>query len=70
MPILTAAIVPDADLIPVVSIVSLIFLALLGGFAARAGGAPMTVGAMRVTLWGALAMGVTAGIGAIFGTTA
>jgi VIT1/CCC1 family predicted Fe2+/Mn2+ transporter len=70
MPILTAAIVPDANLIPVVSIVSLIFLALLGGFAARAGGAPMTIGAMRVTLWGALAMGVTAGIGAIFGTTA
>ena len=41
---------------------------LLGGLAARAGGARVTVGAMRVTLWGALAMGLTAGVGALFGT--
>ena len=68
MPILTAAIVPEAGLIPLVSGTSLVFLALLGGLAARAGGAPMAVGAMRVTLWGALAMGVTAGVGALFGT--
>jgi len=45
-----------------------VFLALLGGLAARVGGAPVTMGAMRVTLWGALAMGVTAGVGALFGT--
>jgi vacuolar iron transporter family protein len=70
MPILTAAIVPEAGLIPLVSGTSLVFLALLGGLAARAGGAPMAVGAMRVTLWGALAMGVTAGVGALFGTAA
>ena len=68
MPLLTAAIVPEASLIPLVAGTSLVFLALLGGLAARAGGAPMTVGAMRVTLWGALAMGVTAGVGALFGT--
>jgi VIT1/CCC1 family predicted Fe2+/Mn2+ transporter len=69
MPLLTAAIVPEASLIPVVSGTSLAFLALLGGLAARAGGARVAVGAMRVTLWGALAMGVTAGVGALFGTT-
>ncbi|HWH80338.1 MAG TPA: VIT family protein [Candidatus Binatus sp.] len=68
MPILTAAMVPEPSLITVVSGTSLVFLALLGGLAARAGGAPVTVGAMRVTLWGALAMGVTAGVGALFGT--
>jgi VIT1/CCC1 family predicted Fe2+/Mn2+ transporter len=68
MPILTAVLVSEARLIPVVSGTSLVFLALLGGLAARVGGAPVTVGAMRVTLWGALAMGVTAGVGALFGT--
>src|SRR5258706_4704705 len=68
MPILTTELVSEAHLIPVVSGTSLVFLALLGGLAARVGGAPVTVGAMRVTLWGALAMGVTAGVGALFGT--
>ena len=61
MPLLTAALVPETALIPVVSGTSLVFLALLGGLAARVGGARVTVGAMRVTLWGALAMGLTAG---------
>ena len=70
MPLLTATIVSEASLIPVVSGTSLVFLALLGGLAARAGGARVTVGAMRVTLWGALAMGLTAGVGALFGTAA
>ena len=68
MPLLTAALVPETALIPVVSGTSLLFLALLGGLAARVGGARVTVGAMRVTLWGALAMGLTAGVGALFGT--
>ena len=68
MPLLTAAIVPEANLIPLVSGTSLVFLAVLGGLAARAGGAQVTVGAMRVTLWGALAMGLTAGVGSLFGT--
>ena len=68
MPILTVVMAPEASLIPVVSATSLVFLALLGGLAARAGGARIVVGAMRVTLWGALAMGLTAGVGALFGT--
>jgi VIT1/CCC1 family predicted Fe2+/Mn2+ transporter len=70
MPLLTATIVSEGNLIPVVSGTSLVFLAILGGLAARAGGARVTVGAMRVTLWGALAMGLTAGVGALFGTAA
>jgi len=68
MPLLLTAIAPPSDLIPLVSATSLVFLALLGGLAARAGGASIAVGAIRVTFWGALAMGVTAGVGALFGT--
>jgi VIT1/CCC1 family predicted Fe2+/Mn2+ transporter len=47
---------------------SLLFLALLGGLAAHAGGAGVTKGAIRVTFWGALAMTLTAGVGSLFGT--
>jgi VIT1/CCC1 family predicted Fe2+/Mn2+ transporter len=68
MPLLVAALAPQSDLIPLVSGTSLVFLALLGGLAARAGGAGVIVGAIRVTFWGALAMGVTAGVGALFRT--
>jgi len=68
MPLLTATIVPEANLIPVVAGTSLAFLASLGAFAAHAGGASIITGALRVTLWGTLAMGLTAGVGAIFGT--
>jgi VIT1/CCC1 family predicted Fe2+/Mn2+ transporter len=70
MPLLVTALASQASLIPLVSGTSLLFLALLGGVAARAGGARVTVGAMRVTFWGALAMGLTAGVGALFGTVA
>ncbi len=70
MPLGVTALAPEATLIPLVSGTSLAFLALLGGVAARVGGARVTVGAMRVTFWGALAMGVTAGVGALFGTVA
>ena len=70
MPLLVAALAPAAGLIPLVSGTSLLFLALLGGLAARAGGAGVTIGAMRVTFWGALAMAVTAGVGSLFGTVA
>ena len=70
MPLLVTAIAPESALIPLVSGTSLVFLTLLGGLAARAGGAGVTVGAIRVTFWGALAMAVTAGIGALFGTVA
>jgi len=70
MPLIVTAIAPEASLIPVVSGTSLLFLAFLGGLAARAGGASVTLGAIRVTFWGALAMAVTAGIGALFRTSA
>jgi len=70
MPLAVTALSPHASLIPVVSIASLVFLAILGGLAARAGGASVMVGAMRVTFWGAVAMAVTAGVGALFGAVA
>jgi VIT1/CCC1 family predicted Fe2+/Mn2+ transporter len=70
MPLLAVAMVSESSLIPVVSGTSLVFLALLGGLAARVGGASVKMGAMRVTFWGALAMGLTAGVGALFGTVA
>jgi VIT1/CCC1 family predicted Fe2+/Mn2+ transporter len=67
MPLLAAAWVPAPRLIVVVSAMSLVFLAILGAVAARVGGAGVARGAMRVTFWGALAMGITAGVGALFG---
>jgi vacuolar iron transporter family protein len=70
LPLLVAALAPPQGLIPLVSGTSLLFLALLGGLAARAGGAGVMMGAMRVTFWGALAMTVTAGVGWLFGTVA
>jgi VIT1/CCC1 family predicted Fe2+/Mn2+ transporter len=66
MPILVTAMAPEAGLIFLVSGTSLLFLALLGGLAAHTGGAGVTAGAIRVTFWGALAMAVTAGVGALF----
>jgi VIT1/CCC1 family predicted Fe2+/Mn2+ transporter len=68
MPLLVAALAPAATLAVAVSVTSLVFLMFLGALAARAGGADMTLGAGRVTLWGALAMAITAGVGALFGT--
>jgi VIT1/CCC1 family predicted Fe2+/Mn2+ transporter len=68
MPLVVAAAAPDALLLPALSVSSLLFLALLGGVAAQAGGASVTKGAIRVAFWGALAMGVTTGVGALFGT--
>ena len=63
MPLFVTVLAPEASLIFLVSGTSLVFLALLGALAARAGGAGVTLGAIRVTFWGALAMGVTAGVG-------
>ena len=68
MPLLVTALVPEPALIVFVPGASLVFLALLGALAAGAGGAGVMVGAIRVTFWGALAMGLTAGVGALFGT--
>jgi VIT1/CCC1 family predicted Fe2+/Mn2+ transporter len=67
-PILVTALVPLAHVLIVVSGTSLLFLALLGALAARAGGARLAPSVIRVTFWGALAMAVTAGVGALFGT--
>jgi vacuolar iron transporter family protein len=69
LPLLATVFAPQTLLIPVVAVASLIFLAILGALAASAGGASMLKGAMRVTFWGALAMAVTAGVGALFGAT-
>jgi VIT1/CCC1 family predicted Fe2+/Mn2+ transporter len=69
LPLLVTTVAPEAQLIPVVGGTSLLFLALLGTVAARAGGAGVAIGAFRVTFWGALAMAATAGVGALFGTT-
>jgi VIT1/CCC1 family predicted Fe2+/Mn2+ transporter len=70
MPMFVTAIVSDSELTVFVSATSLLFLAVLGGLAARIGGAGMMVGAFRVTFWGALAMGITAGVGDLFGRLA
>jgi VIT1/CCC1 family predicted Fe2+/Mn2+ transporter len=67
MPLLAALLTPARTLPAVVTGTSLAFLAILGWLAARAGGAPATVGALRVTFWGALAMALTYGVGALFG---
>jgi len=68
LPLVMTLISPSSVMIPFVAGSSLVFLALMGGLAARTGGAKLGVGAGRVTLWGALAMAATAAVGAIFGT--
>lgn len=68
MPLSMVLLSPPSGLVAVVSIASLLFLALLGAIGARTGGANVLKATARVTFWGALAMALTAGIGAIFGT--
>jgi VIT1/CCC1 family predicted Fe2+/Mn2+ transporter len=68
LPLATVFVSPPAVLVPAVSGASLLFLALLGAIGARAGGANIPKAAIRVTFWGALAMALTAGIGALVGT--
>lgn len=67
LPVLSVLLTPARTLPAIVVATSLVFLASLGLLAARAGGARATVGALRVTFWGALAMAITYGIGALFG---
>ena len=67
MPLLSILLAPSSTRAAVVTGTSLTFLALLGGLAARAGGARAIVGALRVTFWGALAMALTYSVGALFG---
>jgi VIT1/CCC1 family predicted Fe2+/Mn2+ transporter len=69
VPIVTILVTPAPALVPAVSVVSLFCLVALGAVAARIGGAPMLVGAARVTIWGMLAMLATAAVGRLFGTT-
>lgn len=68
LPLLAAAMGPSDLIIPLVSGSSLLFLALMGGMAAEVGGASPLRGAIRVCLWGAVAMAVTAAVGAAFGS--
>ncbi|MBV8358705.1 MAG: VIT family protein [Deltaproteobacteria bacterium] len=68
IPLLTAAIAREAIMAPLVGGISLIILVLLGALAAYVGGARVTVGAFRVLLWGALAMSLTVGAGALVGS--
>ena len=67
IPVTLAAVAPLPALPWLVSAVSVVLLATLGVIGARAGGAPVGKAVLRVTFWGALAMGVTAGVGALFG---
>ena len=66
-PLVLVLVSPSSVLIPVVAVGSLLFLAILGAVGARAGGAGLLKPTIRVTFWGAFAMGLTAGIGAVFG---
>jgi VIT1/CCC1 family predicted Fe2+/Mn2+ transporter len=67
LPLLAAMLAPRGAMLPIVAVSSLIFLAGLGGLSARTGGAPVGTATLRVTFWGALAMAITAGAGALFG---
>ena len=70
LPLVLAIVTPLPALVPTVSAASIAFLALLGGVGARAGGAPIWKAVARVTFWGAMAMALTAGVGAVFGVAA
>jgi VIT1/CCC1 family predicted Fe2+/Mn2+ transporter len=67
LPLTVTMLAPDGQLILFVSIAALVSLAVLGGLAAKTGGAKILPGVIRVTFWSTLAMGVTAGAGALFG---
>jgi VIT1/CCC1 family predicted Fe2+/Mn2+ transporter len=70
LPLAMVAMSPAHMLTPVVAVTSLVCLAALGAIAARAGGAPMGIAAVRVTFWSALAMALTSAVGAMFGVAA
>jgi VIT1/CCC1 family predicted Fe2+/Mn2+ transporter len=70
LPLVIVLLFPSSALVWAVFIGSLLFLALLGSLSARAGGASAASAAARVTFWGALAMALTAGVGALFGVAA
>lgn len=70
LPLLVAFLVPSANIVLYVALMSLAFLAVLGGLAAKAGGANVWIGTGRVAFWGVLAMAATAGVGSLFGVVA
>ena len=70
LPLLCVVVFPRGNLPWVVSVTSIVFLAILGGLAAFMGRAPLVRGVLRVTFWGALAMAITAGVGLLFGAGA
>jgi VIT1/CCC1 family predicted Fe2+/Mn2+ transporter len=67
LPLLVAAFAPSSQLLATVSIFSLVFLVVLGGVAAKVGGASVASGALRIGFWGAMAMAITASVGALLG---
>jgi VIT1/CCC1 family predicted Fe2+/Mn2+ transporter len=70
LPLLVVWLAPAKGLLLWVFVTSLVFLAVLGGVAARTGGANVRVGSLRITFWGALAMAITTGVGMLFGGSA
>lgn len=70
LPLLMVLVLPTAALMGGLAASSLLFLALLGLVSARTGGAPVAASVLRVSFWGALAMAITAGVGALFGVAA
>lgn len=69
LPLVTVLLVPESSLVGAVSGMALLFLAVLGALSAWVGGAPIIKSTVRVAFWGALAMGLTAVVGSLFGTT-
>ena len=70
LPLLTSLVAPAQTVVLVVASTSLVFLSALGALSARTGGAPVLKASMRVAFWGALAMGITAAVGKVFGAAA
>ncbi|QUY50722.1 VIT family protein [Serratia plymuthica] len=68
LPLLVAVLAPLAWTIPAIVVSALVSLGILGGVAARAGGAPIRPGIVRILFWSALAMAVSSGVGLLFGT--
>jgi VIT1/CCC1 family predicted Fe2+/Mn2+ transporter len=68
VPLLVVLLSPETWLLSMVGVTSLLCLAVLGGVAAKIGGAAVIKGALRVMFWGVLAMGITTGVGILFGT--
>lgn len=68
LPLLVAVLAPVAWTIPAIVVSALVSLGVLGGIAARAGGAPIRPGVVRILFWSALAMAVSSGVGLLFGS--